>query len=109
MRVLLEVVLLAADLHLVERRHRDVHVALLDQLRHLPVEERQDQRADVRAVDVGVRHHDHAVIAELLEVELVAEARADRGDHRLDLVVREHLVDAFFSLLMILPRSGRMA
>ena len=61
---------------------------------HLPVEERQDQRADVRAVDVGVGHHDHAVIAELLEVELVADRRADRGDHRLDLVVRENLVDA---------------
>jgi len=44
-------------------------------------------------VDVGVRHHDHAVVPQLLEVELVAEARADRSDHRLDLVVRENLVD----------------
>ena len=92
--VLLEVELLAAELDLVERRHRDVDVPVLDQLRHLPVEERQDQRPDVRAVDVGVGHHDHAVVAELREVELVAEARPDRGDHRLDLVVREHLVDA---------------
>ncbi len=45
------------------------------------------------AVDVGVRHDDHAVVAELLEVELVADTRADGGDHRLDLGVREHLVD----------------
>ena len=53
----------------------DVDVSALDELRHLPVEEREDQRADVRAVDVGVGHHDHAVVAELLEVELVADAR----------------------------------
>jgi hypothetical protein len=57
---------------LVERRLRDVDVAALDQLRHLPVEERQQQRADVRAVDVGVGHDDDAVVAQLVEVELVA-------------------------------------
>ena len=75
LRVLLEVELLVAELDLVERRSGDVDVAALDQLRHLPVEEREDQRADVRAVDVGVRHHDHAVVAELRDVELVADAR----------------------------------
>ena len=31
---------------------------MLDQRAHLPVEERQQQRADVRAVDVGVGHDD---------------------------------------------------
>ena len=46
------------------------------------------------AVDVGVGHHDHPVVAELLDVELVADAGADRRHHRLDLGVREHLVDA---------------
>ena len=93
LRLLLDVLLLAADLDAVERRHRDVDVAALDELGHLAVEEGQDQRADVRAVHVGVRHDDHAVVAELRDVELVADARADRGDHRLDLLVREHLVD----------------
>jgi len=44
----------------------------------------------VRAVDVGVGHDDHAVIAQRGDVELVADARTDRGDHRLDLVVRQH-------------------
>ena len=37
----------AADLHEIQGRHRDIHVALLDELGHLPVQERQDQRADV--------------------------------------------------------------
>ena len=51
------------------------------------------QRADVRAVDVGVGHDDDAVVAELREVELLADPGADRGHDRLDLRVREHLVD----------------
>ncbi len=38
----------------VERRLRDEEVPALDELLELPVEERQQQRPDVRAVDVGV-------------------------------------------------------
>src|SRR6185312_9813169 len=45
-------------LRLVERRLRDVDVPALDELRHLPIEKRQQQRADVRAVDVRVGHDD---------------------------------------------------
>src|SRR5437879_2139919 len=52
LRVLLEVELLVAELDLVERRHRDVHVSALEQLSHVPVQKREDERADVRAVDV---------------------------------------------------------
>ena len=54
-----------------ERRLRDVDVARVDQLAHLPVEERQQQRADVRSVDVGVGHDDDPVVAELRDVELL--------------------------------------
>jgi hypothetical protein len=53
----------------VERRLRDVEVALLDELRHLPVEERQQQRPDVASVDVGVGHQDDLVVPKLLDVE----------------------------------------
>src|SRR5215207_937108 len=82
-----------AVLQLVERRLGDVDVAGLDQLRHLPVEEGEHQRSDVRAVDVRVRHQDHLVVARLPEVELVVDAGPDRGDQRLDLVVGQDLVD----------------
>ena len=78
-----------------QRRLRDVDVAALDQRRHLPVEERQQQRPDVRAVDVRVGHDDDAVVAELLDVEVLgADAAAERRDHRLDLVGAEHPVEA---------------
>ena len=92
--VLLEVHPPAAELHVIERWHGDEHVASLEELGHRPVEEREHERADVRAVHVGVGHHDHAAVPQVGDVELVAETGSDRGDHRLDLGVREHLVDA---------------
>ena len=48
----------------------------------------------MRAVDVGVGHDDDLVVARLLDVELLADAGADGADHRQDLLVLEHLVDA---------------
>jgi hypothetical protein len=100
--LVLQVHLLAPLLRPVQRRLRDVDVAALDQLGHLAVEERQQQRADVRAVDVRVRHDDDAVVAELVGVERVlvflvgrglAEPRAERGDQRHDLLAGDHLVE----------------
>ena len=61
---------------------------------HLAEEEGEQQRADVAAVDVGVAHQDDLVVADLGDVELLADAGADGRDQRLDLVVLEHLVDA---------------
>src|SRR3954471_4690488 len=94
LRLLLDVALVAALLELVERRLGDVDVARLDQILHLAEEQREDERADVRAFHVGVRHEDHLVVAGALEVELVAHAGPDRRDERLDLLVAQHLVDA---------------
>ena len=64
----------------------------LDQRPHEAEQQREQQRADVLAVDVGVGHQDDLVIAQLRQVELVVDAGA--GDHRLDLVVLEDPVDA---------------
>ncbi len=91
--LLLDVGFLLAVFQLVERRLGDVDVAGLDQLRHLAVEEGEHQGADVGAVDVGVGHQHDLVVARLFDVELLADAGADRGDQRLDLVVGEDLVD----------------
>ena len=101
--VVLEVGLFPALLDLVEWRLRDVDVAALDELRHLPVEEREQERADVRAVNVRVGHDDDAVVAQLVDVERVAvvlvvcgsaEPRPERRDERDDLLRAQHLLDA---------------
>ncbi|MPL85446.1 hypothetical protein SDC9_31414 [bioreactor metagenome] len=78
----------------VERRLRDVEIAVLDQLGHLPEEEGQQQGADMGAVDVGIRHDDDLVIAQLADVELVtADPGAKCGDQRADLLRAEHPVE----------------
>src|ERR1700704_5588380 len=48
----------------VARRHRQVEMAIVDQLRRLAVEEGDQQRGDVRAVDVGVGHDDDLFVAQ---------------------------------------------
>ena len=93
--VVLEVAKLLTLLHLVERRLRDVEISLVDQLRHLAIEERQQQCADVRTVDVRVGHDDDLMVTELFDVEVVAtlDAAAERRDQRADLRARNHLFE----------------
>ena len=59
------------------------------------IEEREQQRADVRAVDVGVGHDDDLVdSAASSRSNSSLDAGAERRDDRADLLVAEHLVDA---------------
>ena len=81
---------LAADAE--QRRLGDVDVAGGDQVVHLAVEEGEQQRADVGAVDVGVGHDHDAAVAALGEVLVLADAGADGGDHAADFFVGEHFV-----------------
>ena len=46
------------------------------------------------AVDVGIGHQHDLVVPRLRDVEVFADARAERGDHRLDLGVAERTVEA---------------
>ena len=93
--LILEILLGLAAVDLIKRRLRDVDVAALDQLFHLPEKERQQQRANMTAVDIGVGHDDDLVVAQLVGIELVApDAGAERGDQRADLLAAQHLVEA---------------
>ena len=89
--------LLLALLGAVEWRERDVDVARLEQRPEVAVDEREQERPDVGSVHVGVRHEDDLVVAELLVGELVGpggDLDTQRGDHVLDLLVVEDLVEA---------------
>jgi len=91
--IVLEIHLRLRDLGGVQGRLGDVHMTPFDELSHLAEQERQQQRPDVAAVDVGVGQQDDLVVADLLDVEVLAEAGADGRDERLDLGVLQHLVD----------------
>ncbi len=71
-----KILLLFSVLHLVQRRLSDVDVPTFHQLGHLPIEERQEQGADVCAIHVGIGHDDDAVVAQFVDVEVVRAAFA---------------------------------
>ena len=64
--VVVEVLFLSVLRHgLVERRHGDIDMPLVDQLRHEPVEQGEEQGGDMGPVHIRIRHDDDLVIAEL--------------------------------------------
>ena len=65
-------------LDLEERRAGDVNVPLLDQLPHLAVEEGQDQRADMLAVDVGIGQDDDLAVAQPVRFPRCCRCRCRR-------------------------------
>ena len=75
-----------------KRRHRGVDIAIFDERAHIAEEERQQQRPDVRAVDIGIRHDDDLVVTELIDVEILAKAGAERDDDGLELIVAVNFV-----------------
>src|SRR5258708_37068272 len=92
--LVLEIALRLAARRLVERRLRNEEMAAFDQLGHLTVEEGEQQRADMSAVDIGVGHDDDLVVTEFVGIELLApNAGAERRDQGGDLNRRQHLVE----------------
>src|SRR6267378_3754026 len=73
-----QILLDLALLHLEQRRLRDEEIARLDDRVHVPEEEREEQRADVGTVHVGIRHQDDLVVARLLRVDDLAAQRENR-------------------------------
>src|ERR1700738_438090 len=89
---ILEILLRFSARYLVQRRLRNEEMPAIDELAHLPIEEREQKRADMRAIDVGVGHDD-LVIPHLLRIELVTDPRAERRDQCSNFLTREHLVE----------------
>ena len=79
--------------HLIERRLRDEDLALLDQLAHMTKEEGEQQRANVRTVDIGVCHDDDAAVAQLCDVEVFTDAALKRLNKNADFLEAEDFVE----------------
>ena len=89
-------------------RLRDVDVSALDQIRHVAEEESEQQRADVRSVDISVGHQDDLAVAYLRGVEVVlADAAAECRDHGADFLVPQHLVVAGLLHVQDLALQGK--
>ena len=95
--VVFNVLFLLTFLHFVQRRLSDVDVTAFNDFRHLTIEEGQQQRTNVRAVDVRIGHDDDAVVTQFVRVVLVTtDTTTKRGDQRRHFLGREHLIEARF-------------
>src|SRR5256884_3866175 len=86
------IVELLALLDLVQGWLRDVDVASIEERTHVTEEQGEEERRDMLAIHVCVGHRDDLVIPDLRGIELLADARADRGDEGADLLVFQHLI-----------------
>src|SRR5262245_37414583 len=69
-------------------------MATLDELRHLAVEKRQQQGADVGSIDIRVGHYDDSVVAKIRDLEVISpDSAAKCRDQGANLRGREHLVE----------------
>ena len=73
-------------------------------------EECQEKRADVRAIDIGIRHDDDPVVAQVGRIELLADRGPKRRDERPDLCILEHLIQPRLLDIQDLPaqRQNRL-
>ena len=86
-RIIFQVTLRAPLRDFVEWRLGNIEIPSLNDLRHLAIEEGQQKRPDVRAIDIGIGHDDDLVIAQLFNIELVAaNASTKRHNQRADLI-----------------------
>ena len=63
-----------------ERRFGDVEMPARDHLLKITVKEREEQCADVRAVNIRIRHDDDPVVAKSADVKLFADGGAHGDD-----------------------------
>ena len=68
----------------VERRHRDIGVSLFDQGAHVSEQEGEQERRNVLTVHIRVGHDDDLAVAELVEVEILADSRTESGNEGAD-------------------------
>ena len=76
------------------RRAGDVDIAAVDQFGHIAIEEREQQDADMGAVDIRIGHDDDAMVTRLVGIEILADIGADRRDQRTDRVAGKRTVKA---------------
>ena len=71
-------------------------MAIRDEGLHEAIEEGQEQRPDVGAVDVGIGHDDDLIITAFAQVKFLADARTESGNHGTDFIIGQDLVEAGF-------------
>lgn len=91
----------------VERRHRQIEVIAANEFRHFLIEEGDEQRGDMGAVDIGIGHDDDAFIPQVFFAVFGAGAAAERLDEIGDLLVGGELFAAGAADVQNLAAQGQ--
>jgi hypothetical protein len=78
---------------LIERWLCNVDMATTDEFGHLPEEEGQQQRADVRTIHIGIGHDDDPAVSQFADVEIFADPALQGLDEGSDFLEAEDLVE----------------
>ncbi len=96
-RLVLQILALFTPGQLVQWGLRNINMAALDKLPHLPEEEGKKKRSNVRPIHISVRHDDDAVITQLVWIEFVfAYSTSQCGHNGANFSRAKHLVKARF-------------
>lgn len=80
----MRILVTALPLEFVQRRLCQKHMPVLDERPHEPEQQRQQQRGNMLAVNIGVGHQHDLAVAQLADIELVVDPGAQRRDDRLN-------------------------
>ena len=67
-------------------------MAFFNQRLHITVEEGQQQRTDMRTVDVGICHNNNLAITCLVQIKVIADTAAESGNHIANFFTAQHLI-----------------
>ncbi len=79
--------------NLIERRLGNEYMTMLNQRFHVAIEERQQQRTDMRAIDIGIGHDDDFIVPALGNIEFFANTRSKSSNHRPDFIIGQYLIE----------------
>src|SRR5690606_22796832 len=80
--------------HLIKWWLGDIEVTALNEFRHLAEEECQQERTNMRTVDIRIRHDDDFMITQLLRIKFIlADGCAKRSDQRANFLASQHLIE----------------
>ena len=82
--------------HTEERRLCNIHLTLVDQLRHKAVEEGQHQRTDMSTVNVRISHDDDLMITQFVNIEIILNTGTKSGDHSANFGIAQNTVQSGF-------------
>ena len=98
---------LCRHLNAVQRRNRRIHSSLFDQRSHVPEEQCEQQSANMRPINISIRHHDDLRIPSRVNIKAPPRASAYHLNNGRALGIRQHVRGGGFLHIQNLATNGK--